>query len=87
MAELMSLAETKLQLAHYAEMQLHEGERAVKEQRMDDATRCADRVDSVQKEGRLLVGDDESRDPHWMRQHSQLYRSAEHHNLVRYDIK
>jgi hypothetical protein len=87
MAEPMSLSETREHLALYAEHQLAEGNLAVKAKKMDVAARCADRMECARDEGLLLIGDDECRNPLWRDQHARLQYSAQHHGLIRYDIK
>jgi hypothetical protein len=84
MAAPWTLAETKDQLAHFAEMQRHEGKRAIKELRHDDAKRHADRMESAE-DGFLLLGDVESRSPEFMMTHQKLYNACQAHGMVRYD--
>jgi hypothetical protein len=85
MAEPMSLKDTKEHIAHHGDMMLEAGKRAVADGNTEYAKRCADRAESAQK-GKLLIGDPESREPHYMMGHQALIHSAQHHGLVRYDL-
>lgn len=87
MAQPMTLEETKAHIKHHGEMQGIAGNLAVKEGRMDEAKRCADRMECAKDEGMFLVGTPESRDPRFMTQHQKVIHSAQHHGLLKMDLE
>jgi hypothetical protein len=82
----MSLQSTKQHIQHYGLQRQEEGNKAVKAGDMEHAKRCADGYECARDEGKVLIGDPESRNPIWMDAHGNLVRSAEHHKLVKYDL-
>lgn len=81
----MNLQETELAIQHHGEQMRIAGNRAVKENRMDDARRCADLMEYAREHGRLLHGTPEMRDPGYSMGYQKLIGAAQLHGLIDYD--
>jgi hypothetical protein len=82
----MELKSTQEHIQHFGLQMQEEGNKAVAAGDMAHATRCADLYECARDEGKVLIGEAESRSPTWMDEHGNLVKSAQHHKLIKYDL-
>jgi hypothetical protein len=82
----MSLQATKQHIQLHGLQMQEKGNAAVKAGDMELAKRCADAYECARDEGKVLMGDPESRSPTWMDEHENIVKSAQHHKLIKYDL-
>jgi hypothetical protein len=82
----MELKATQEHIQHFGLQMQEKGNQAVKAGDMELAKRCADLYECARDEGKVLIGEAESRSPTWMDEHENIVKSAQHHKLIKYDL-